>query len=79
VTRYRRNRGGDRQPGPRLAPSGWCAYAPTPDTRAYLARRTAQGKSRRDAKRCLRRVIARQLFRLPERYGQPGVEATTAA
>jgi hypothetical protein len=27
-----------------------------PDTRAYMARRTAQGKSRRDAKRCLRRV-----------------------
>jgi hypothetical protein len=24
-----------------------------PDTRAYMARRTAEGKSRRDAKRCL--------------------------
>jgi hypothetical protein len=35
-----------------------------PDTRASMARRTAEGKSRRDAKRCLRRVIARQLFRL---------------
>lgn len=45
-----------------------------PDTRAYMARRTAEGKSRRDAKRCLRRVIARQLYRLLERYDQPGVE-----
>ena len=45
-----------------------------PDTRAYMARRTAEGKSRRDAKRCLRRIIARQLFRLLERYDQPGVE-----
>jgi hypothetical protein len=50
-----------------------------PDTRAYLARRTAEGKSRRDAKRCLRRVIARQLFRLLERYDQPGVEILRAA
>jgi transposase len=47
---------------------------PAPDTRAYINRRTAQGKSRRDAKRCLRRVIARQLFRLLERYDRPGVE-----
>jgi hypothetical protein len=50
-----------------------------PDTRAYLARRTAEGKSRRDAKRCLRRAIARQLFRLLERYDQPGVEVLRAA
>ena len=50
-----------------------------PDTRTYLARRTAQGKTRRDAKRCLRRVIARQLFRLLERYDQPGVEILWAA
>jgi transposase len=50
-----------------------------PDTRAYMARRTAEGKSRRDAKRCLRRVIARQLFRLLERCDQPGVEILRAA
>jgi transposase len=50
-----------------------------PDTRAYLAHRTAEGKRRRDAKRCLRRVIARQLFRLLERYDQPGVEILRAA
>jgi transposase len=30
-----------------------------PDTRTYLARRTAQGKTRRDAKRCLRVEILR--------------------
>jgi hypothetical protein len=44
-----------------------------------MARRTAQGKSRRDAKRCLRRVIVRQLFRLLERYDRPGVEILQAA
>jgi transposase len=50
-----------------------------PETRVYLARRTTQGKSRRDAKRCLRRSIARQLFRLLERYDQPGVEVLRTA
>jgi len=50
-----------------------------PETRAYLARRTTEGKSRRDAKRCLKRTIARQLFRLLERYDQPGVEILRAA
>jgi transposase len=44
-----------------------------------MARRTAEGKSRRDAKRCLRRIIARQLFRLLERYDQPGVEVLRTA
>ena len=50
-----------------------------PDTSTYMARRTAEGKSRRDAKRCLRRIIARQLFRLLERYDQPGVEVLRTA
>jgi transposase len=50
-----------------------------PDTRASMARRPAEGTSRRDAKRCLRRVIARQLFRLLERYDQPGVEVLSVA
>jgi len=35
-----------------------------PATRDYLARRTAEGKTMREAKRCLKRFIARQLFRL---------------
>jgi transposase len=50
-----------------------------PDTRTSLARRTAQGKSRRDAKRCRRRVIARQLFRLLERNDHPSVEILRTA
>jgi hypothetical protein len=43
-----------------------------------MARRTTEGKRRRDAKRCLRRIIAHQLYRLLERYGQPGVEILRA-
>ena len=80
VTRHRLNRGGDRQLNRALHTISAGAPArsiPTPAP--TLARRTAEGKSRRDAKRCLKRVIARQLFRLLERYDQPGVEILRAA
>jgi transposase len=66
VTRYRLNRA--------LHTIVLVRLRTDPEPRAYMARRTAEGKSRRDAKRCLRRVIARQLFRLLERYDRPGVE-----
>jgi transposase len=79
VTRYRLNRGGDRQLNRALHTIVLVRLRTDPDTHAYMARRTAEGKSRRDAKRCLRRVIARQLFRLLERYDQPGVEILRAA
>jgi anaerobic selenocysteine-containing dehydrogenase len=79
VTRYRLNRGGDRQLNRALHTILLVRLRTDPDTRTYMARRTAEGKSRRDAKRCLRRVIARQLFRLLERYDQPGVKILRAA
>jgi hypothetical protein len=34
-----------------------------PATRAYVARRRADGKSKREIRRCLKRYIARQLYR----------------
>ena len=38
------------------------------------ARRRAEGKSMRDIRRCLKRAVARQLFKLLERYGSAAVE-----
>jgi transposase len=38
-------------------------------TKVYVARRIAEGKSSRDAQRCLKRVICRQLFKILERSG----------
>ena len=35
-----------------------------PDTRAYVERRTKEGKSKREIMRCLRRYVARELFPL---------------
>ena len=34
-----------------------------PDTQTYAQRRRAEGKTDREIKRCLKRYIARQLFR----------------
>jgi hypothetical protein len=34
-----------------------------PTTKNYIARRTAEGKSSREIQRCLKRYIARQLYR----------------
>jgi transposase len=35
-----------------------------PATRAYLTRRRAEGKTNREIRRCLKRYIARQLYRV---------------
>jgi transposase len=38
-----------------------------PDTRRYLQRRLAQGKTKPEAIRCLKRYVARELYhRLPQ-------------
>ena len=34
-----------------------------PRTRAYVARRTAEGKTMREIRRCLKRYITRELYR----------------
>jgi transposase len=61
--RYRLNRSGDRQLNRALHTIvlARCRFDPT--TRAYLARRRAQGKTDREIKRCLVRYVARQLYR----------------
>jgi transposase len=48
-------------------------------TRAYAARRTSEGKSVREIRRCLKRAVARQLFKLLERYDRSAVEVIKVA
>ncbi|WP_218106103.1 transposase [Micromonospora citrea] len=45
--------------------------APIPATRAYADRRRAQGKTDRKIKRCLKRYVARDLYRRLENPPQP--------
>jgi transposase len=74
VTRYRLNRSGDRQLNRALHTIVLARLHDDPETRAYAARRRAEGKSAQDVRRCLERVVARQLFKLLERLDRPGVE-----
>jgi transposase len=66
TTHYRLNRYGDRQLNRAFHTIVLCRIRWDPATRAYIARRTAQGKTPREIKRCLKRYVARELFRLLE-------------
>ncbi|MFD8079873.1 hypothetical protein ACFV3E_45665 [Streptomyces sp. NPDC059718] len=45
-----------------------------PTTKTYVARRVSEGKSPRDAQRCLKRNICRQIFKILEQSNQPSLE-----
>jgi transposase len=64
VIRHRLNRGGDRQLNRALHTVALVRLRDDPATRAYAARRRAEGKSPREIRRCVKRAIARQLFKL---------------
>lgn len=63
TTRHRLNRHGDRQLNRALDVIARVRLSCDPTTRNYLARRLAEGKSKREIRRSLKRYIARQLFR----------------
>lgn len=62
-TEHRLNRGGDRQLNRALHSIAKTRMERDPHTQAYVERRTKQGLSKRRIRRCLKRYIARQLFR----------------
>jgi transposase len=62
--RHRLSRGGDRQLNRALHTVVLHRRQHDPATRDYIARRIAEGKSRRDATRLLKRYLARRLYRL---------------
>jgi transposase len=67
VVRHRLNRGGDRQLNRALHTIVMVRQAHHGPTQAYTTRRIAEGKSEREIRRCLKRAVARQLYRLLER------------
>jgi transposase len=64
--RYRLNRYGDRQLNRALHTIVLSRIRYDQTTRDYVARRTTEGKTTREIKRCLKRYIARDLYRLLE-------------
>jgi len=63
VVRHRLNRSGDRQLNRALHTVVLVRMRQDEATKAYVERRLAEGKSVREVKRCLKRYVARQLFR----------------
>lgn len=68
--RYRLSRGGDRAANNALYTIVLTRLRHDPRTRAYLARRTAEGLSKKEIIRCLKRHIAREVY-----HALPGVSA----
>lgn len=62
--RHRLNRGGDRQGNCALWTIATNRMLHHAETRAYVARRTAQGRSEREIRRCLMRHLARRIHPL---------------
>lgn len=64
TSRRRLNRGGNRHANSALymivvTRLRWC-----PRTRAYVQRRTAEGRSKREIIRCLKRYVAREVYQI---------------
>ena len=65
-TRHRLSRYGDRQLNRAIHTIAITRTRDCPKTQAYIAKRISQGKTTREARRCLKRYIARHLYRLLE-------------
>jgi len=78
--RRRLNRGGNRQANAALHRVTLARLRWDPTTRAYVERRLRDGKTRREAIRCLKRYIARELYPLLSTPASPSPSpALTAA
>jgi len=64
TVRHRLNRGGNRSANNALWTIAMVRMRSDPRTRAYVARRTVEGKSTKEIHRCLKRYIVRELYPL---------------
>jgi transposase len=76
--RHRLNRGGDRQANAALHRIVVVRLRYNQPTKAYLARRVAEGKSKTEILRCLKRYVAREVYGLLQ-ASRPNKEATGPA
>jgi transposase len=64
VVRHRLNRGGNREANRALYMTCLSRMRRDLRTQQYVARRTAEGKSKREIIRCLKRYVAREVYRV---------------
>ncbi len=63
TVRYRLNRGGDRRLNHALYTAALVRMTHDPQTRAYVDKRTAEGRTTREIRRCVKRYLARRIYR----------------
>lgn len=63
TTRHRLSRGGDRNANHALHSVALVRMASCQRTKNYVTKRTAEGKSKREIMRCLKRYAAREIYR----------------
>jgi transposase len=74
TNRHRLDRGGNRQINAAIHRVAITRARCHPQTQTYIARKTAEGKTHREAIRCLKRHLARRIWQLL----QPPTEQPTA-
>jgi transposase len=82
TNRYRLNRGGDRQANATLHRTAVVRLRWHEPTQKYMARRLAEGKSKAEIMRCLKRYIAREIYQVlcpTPRYGSAGKDLAQTA
>ena len=75
--RHRLNRGGDRRANKALHMATLYRMGHDPETIAYINKRTAEGLSRRETRRCLKRYLARRAYRILNNTTRPQTTLTT--
>ena len=79
TNRHRLNRGGHRQANAALYRSVIVRMQFHEPTKAYVARRTAEGKTKREIIRCLKRLLAREIWTLMKPFRESSAAAPAAA
>jgi transposase len=79
VTRHRLNRGGDRAANSALHIIAIGRLRTDARTKAYVARRIAEGHSTLEALRCLKRYIAREVYGLIRQRGREVAQSRIVA
>ncbi len=64
TTRHRLNRGGDRALNSALHMAAISRATHHEETREYIEKRRAQGKTDKEIRRCIKRYMARRVFRI---------------
>jgi len=73
--RHRLNPGGDRQANSALWRIVFVRMAHDPRTKAYVIRRTAEGKTTKEIMRCLKRYAAREVYKALVAKREPAADA----